>query len=64
MSLMHKIPFLSKGTRDLGAFGIEQAKRRVALTDSILKKDLFYYLVRIYHRYLQEFYQSHTVFDM
>lgn len=46
MPLMHKIPFLSKDTRDLAAFGIEQAKRRVALTDSILKKDLFYYLVR------------------
>lgn len=45
MSLIHKVPFLSKDTRDLGAFGIEQARRRVALTDSIQKKDLFYYLL-------------------
>jgi hypothetical protein len=55
MPFMHKIPFLSKDTRDLGAFGIEQAKRRVALTESILKKDLFYYLVRKCNSYPQKF---------
>ncbi|KAF5329576.1 hypothetical protein D9619_009005 [Psilocybe cf. subviscida] len=44
VGLVHLVPFIGSNTLALARFGIEQAKKRVELTSSILRKDLFYYL--------------------
>ncbi|KAF8968763.1 high nitrogen upregulated cytochrome P450 monooxygenase 2 [Flammula alnicola] len=45
LGFLRALPFIGTDSRALGVFGIEQAKRRVALSNSIMRKDLFHYLL-------------------
>ncbi|KAJ3508424.1 hypothetical protein NLJ89_g5763 [Agrocybe chaxingu] len=43
--IMRQLPFLGKDTRRFGEFGLEQGKKRAALSDALKRKDLFHYLI-------------------
>ncbi|CAA7262173.1 unnamed protein product [Cyclocybe aegerita] len=43
--IMRKLPFLGKDSRKFGQFGLEQGKKRAALSDTLKRKDLFHYLI-------------------
>ncbi|PPQ83920.1 hypothetical protein CVT25_000665 [Psilocybe cyanescens] len=45
LGALRAIPLVGSDARAYGKFGVEQAKKRAALDDSILRKDLFYYLL-------------------
>ncbi|KDR74013.1 hypothetical protein GALMADRAFT_99754 [Galerina marginata CBS 339.88] len=45
LGALRAMPFIGSDARAYGLFGVEQAKKRAALQDSIKRKDLFYYLL-------------------
>ncbi|KAF4611795.1 hypothetical protein D9613_003715 [Agrocybe pediades] len=45
LSSITSLPFIAEDTLAFGRFGIEQAKKRAALVDSLQRKDLCYYLL-------------------